>query len=160
MEEKAHAIRSVANRTRISTVKTVGTATSKRGEVDVAGPNRDLALWERVAEGSIYDDERPGSGHDGGDAGGSSNPKLSNPDFVPDPTCHTSGGWGFGQGGCGKEVMDDGSGGGGGGGGYFGGGGGDASCHGSGGGGGSGYVAPVGDVFLARATPVGLGESN
>ena len=71
----------------------------------------------------------------------------------------TAGGWGFGNGGCGKQVSGDG-GGGGGGGGWFGGGGGGGSCHGSGGGGGSGRVAPFDALLLAGDTLGGMGSGE
>ena len=73
--------------------------------------------------------------------------------------CVTAGGWGFGNGGCGKQVSGDG-GGGGGGGGWFGGGGGGGSCHGSGGGGGSGRVAPFDALLLAGDTLGGMGSGE
>ena len=94
-----------------------------------------------------YDVGQPGGSHsgavggNGGDGGGQGG----------DVTCYSAGGWGWGSGGCGRDVPGDG-GGGGGGGGYYGGGGGGGACHGTGGGGGSGYVAGLRGVATVSGT--------
>ena len=107
--------------------------------------NRDYDLGQPGTGNALGAEGVPvgGNGGAGGGQGG-------------DETCHTAGGFGFGNGGCGRAVFGDG-GGGGGGGGWFGGGGGGGACHGTGGGGGSGYVSGSvrGDTMGGRGVPEG-----